>query len=445
MRTKRNLRGKIVTLLIMLAMFAIALPVYAAGGSDGGEETKKEYTVVTDNADLLTEDQIQNIESKVKNLTEYSAALYIENTEKSKCTQVYANKLSEKMYKKVFGDYQNGIIMVFSFYQESEWHYSVNYGSNVKIKESEVKDIVEGTYHQFDNDSNWVESSFCRCVNYFQSRENLPVTEKTSIEQAKSLTLTLIVILIFTNFIFIALWIKAEKTLERCRERLERAKRKLRENKKTIYFLEEDLERKTDENEELNKWYDNATDARPSIQQEIDEYLAKKVAEKFDDKYQELLELENSTENYGEFEDAVEHYEKLSKLEKKYVGIDIKKLISKREETAKVYAAAATDIIVAVCNEFDGIRDNIDELDSAMSYYRNLPAFVSDLLAEDVTSCLRSKCNDAHADLRKHQQPQKDTENDGQSEFIPFWKKCDSKENIEDGEKSDAENSDEER
>lgn len=183
------------------------------------------------------------------------------------------------------------------------------------------------------------------------------------------------------------------------------------------------------ENEELNKWYDNATDARPSIQQEIDEYLAKKVAKKFDDKYQELLELENIPKNYGEFEDAVEHYEKLSELEKQYVEIDIKKLISKREETAKVYAAAATDIIVAVCNEFDGIRDNIDELDSAMSYYRNLPAFVSALLAEDVTSCLRSKCNDAHVDLRKHQQPQKDTENDGQSEFIPFGKKCDSKEN----------------
>ena len=429
----------------MLAMFAIALPVYAVEGSDGGEETKKEYTVVTDNADLLTEDQIQNIESKVKNLTEYSASLYIENTEKSKCTQECANNLSEKMYRKVFGDYQNGIIIVFSFYQGSEWHYAVNYGSNVKIKESEVRDIVEGTYYQFDTASNWVESSFCRCVNYFQSRENLPVTEKTSTEQSKLLTLTLIVILIFTNFIFIALWIKAEKTLERYRERLERAKRKLRKNKKTIYFLDEDLYYKTHENEELNKWQENAIGARPSIQQEIDEYLAKKVAEKFDDNYQELLELENSPKNYGKFEDAVEHYEKLSELEKKYVRIDIKKLISKREETAKVYAAEATDIIVAVCNEFDGIRDNIDELDSAMSYYRNLPAFVSDLLAEDVTSCLRSKCNDAHADLRKHQQPPKVTKKDSRNEFIPFGKKCDSKENIEDEENSDEENSDEER
>ncbi len=423
----------------MLAMFAIALPVYAAGGSDGEEETKKEYTVVTDNADLLTEDQIQNIESKVKNLTEYSAALYIENTEKSECTQVYANKLSKEMYKKVFGDYQNGIIIVFSFYQESEWHYAVNYGSNVKIKESEVKDIVEGTYHQFDTDSNWVEGSFCRCVNYFKSRENLQVTGKTATEKLSLLTSTLIVILIFTNFVFIALWIKVEKTLERCREILERAKRKLRENKRTIYFLEEDLERKTDENEDLAKWYDNATDARPSIQQEIDEYLAKKVAKEFDDKYQKLLELENSTENYGKFEDAVEHYEKLSKLEKKYVGFDIEKLISKRKETAKVYAAEATDIIVAVCNEFSGIMYNIDELDSAMSYYRNLPAFVSALLAEDVTSYLRSKCNDTHADLKKHQQLQEDTENDSQSEFIPFEKRPDSEENIEDEEKSDEE------
>lgn len=439
MKTKKNSRRKIVTLLIMLAMFAIALPVYAAEGSDGGEETKKEYTVVTDNADLLTEDQIQSIESKVKNLTEYSASLYIENTEKSKCTQAYANKLSEKIYRKVFGDYQNGIIIVFTFYQESEWHYAVNYGSNVKIKESEVRDIVEGTYHDFDTDSNWVEGSFCQCVNYFQSRENSQVTEKTVTEKFSLLTSTLIVILIFTNFVFIALWIKAEKTLERCKERLERAKRKLRKNKKTIYFLEEDLDRKTDENEELNKWQKNAIDARPSIQQEIDEYLAKKVAKEFDDKYQKLLELENSTENYGKFEDAVEHYEKLSKLEKKYVGFDIEKLISKRKETAKVYAAEATDIIVAVCNEFDGIRYNIDELDSAMLYYRNLPAFVSALLAEDVTSCLRSKCNDAHADLRKHQQPQKDTENDGQNEFIPFGKKCDSKENIEDEENSDEE------
>ena len=45
MKTKRKLRRKIVTLLITLAMLAITLPVYAAEETEGGKETKKEYSV----------------------------------------------------------------------------------------------------------------------------------------------------------------------------------------------------------------------------------------------------------------------------------------------------------------------------------------------------------------------------------------------------------------
>ena len=66
------------------------------------DESAEGYTVVTDNAGLLSEEQIAEINEISKQFELLKPALYVENCDERTCTQSYTNDLSKKMYNEIF-------------------------------------------------------------------------------------------------------------------------------------------------------------------------------------------------------------------------------------------------------------------------------------------------------------------------------------------------------
>lgn len=135
------------------------------------DESAEGYTVVTDNAGLLNEEQIEEINEVSKQFELLKPALYVEYCDERTCSQTYTNELSKKLYNEIFGDNKHGIIIVFSFYKEANGYYSVTYGDKLQINESKVSRLIEGTYHDYPTDSTWITGSFKLCTDYFSSVE----------------------------------------------------------------------------------------------------------------------------------------------------------------------------------------------------------------------------------------------------------------------------------
>ena len=208
----KKIKRKLVTLFMAIMLLAVAMPVQAAETNEDaeisttvpaeivqdGETQELEYTVVTDKAGMLEEAQIKNIEDKVAELEDYEAALYIETADQRICTQSYANSLSEQMYAEIFGDFRNGVVVVFSFYDEACCYYAVHYGANVNLSESKMKIIIEETYHDFKTDATWVEGSFIQCIDYLKTVK--PVTSESAVTSEKT-TSSKSVMILFNSLI----------------------------------------------------------------------------------------------------------------------------------------------------------------------------------------------------------------------------------------------------
>lgn len=415
---KKKLRNAIVTLGIVAMLFTAAMPAYAAE-VEGNQQMAQteiaeefEYTVVTDKAGLLTEEQIQNIEAKTSELENYSVALYVENCDPKTCNQQYANTLSETMYSEVFGDYRNGVMIVFSFYKAENCYYAVHYGGNINLTESKVSGIIEGTYHDYKTDATWVEGSFCQCVDYFKEAEATPVdTQSSGGNQSSMPTSTKVFLILFIVTAIVAVVLLYNYVTLRSEKKylyneLKVANNKNSEAKSRNSELSSRLSTANDECESLRIWQKHAITVRPMIQDEIDDWVAKKDAEEFDKKYSSVIKLDPILENFIHFDAMVGAYEKMSNLAKGYVKLNMEVASKKRQEAGELYAKAATEKIQNVCNHCTGTRHECDELNRTVSYYNGLPMFVRLMIAQSLIDRLNSTKNDAESAQRRYRSSQ---------------------------------------
>lgn len=418
---KNKLRKLVAAIGIMVTLFTVAVPVQAAtlteeaGVSDnvsaeiieeGTVAQKLEYTVVTDKAGLLTNSQTQNIEAKVGELSNYDVALYVENAESKICTQKYTNNLSEEMYQKTFGDYRNGIMIVFSFYKPENGYFAVHYGGNVNISESKVGSLIKGSYHDFKTDSTWIEGSFLQCIDYFKTVENEPV----KVEEAKApwplstkILSIILAVVIISGMAFINSYVNLKNEKSYIEKHYEEQKKLIKEKISEISELKSENSKLKEKLNKLEIWKKDAQKTRPTIQSEMADKLARETAKRFDKKFANVVNLRASIENFDLFDNMMLEYESFSDLAKGYVTLDTVKCSKKRQEAGKLYADAATKEIQGVCQKCSGTRHDRGLLDDTLGYYNNLPLFVRLMIAHTLIENLKDTQNRAEADYRRHQ------------------------------------------
>lgn len=377
------------------------------------EAEKLVYQIVTDNWGILTNDQIANIEAKVGGLTEIDAALYIELVDPQTANQKYANGKSEQMYTEVFGEgYRNGIMIVFSFYEEANCYYAVHYGGNVKLSESKVSNIIEGTYHDFKTDSTWVEGSFIQCTDYFKTLKlatSEGVTEKTEREPVPTSTVVLAILFAISCVGIVVLVIKyvtLRSENNETKKSLEASYRKNRELSDENAELRSGITEARERANTLKKWQANATAVHPKIQSEIDDLIARQAAAMFDKRFEAVMALDPIMENFNSYHSMVSAYEALSDLAKKYVTLNMTVASKNRQIAAEAYAAAATSKIEHVVKNCAGDRHHRSQLNETYSYYNGLPTYVRMMLAAHLIRNLTSKKEEAERSYRRYQSEQ---------------------------------------
>ncbi len=413
MKKTNFFRRSLATISIAVTLICSAVPAQAAATETSSvAPEEKVYTVVTDKANLLTDEQVANIETKVEELADYDAALYIENADKKTCTQRYTNELSEKMYSEVFGDYRNGVMIVFSFYEEANGYYAVHYGANVQIKEYKVSNIIEGTYHDFKTDATWVEGSFLQCVDYLKeaevaARNNVNKAEpKDPMPRSTAILIFVSGILVFVIIIMISNIIPLRGDNKRLEEELNEAKNEIRKKREDMGKLGDQVNSLTRDVREYETWKKNAIEVKSDIQSLIDDKIARDEAKNFDNVCVGAVGLEAIIENFKRFDAAMDYYEKLSDLAKQYVTLDVKVLSQKRQETGELYAKTATQKIEDVCNRCNGARQDRYELNKTINYYNGLPLFVKLMIAESLISRLKKTNSEAESAQRRYRASQ---------------------------------------
>ena len=434
MKRRGILRSGFWAFFIVIALTISTVPAQAAAPSNNTnqqetpqttqENSQQEpaedlvYEVVTDKWGILTQEQVQNIEAKVSELTEIDVAVYIELVDSQTCNQKYANALSESMYTETFGEgYRNGIMIVFSFYEEANCYYAVHYGGNVQLSESKVSRTIEGTYHDFKTDATWVEGAFIQCVDYFKTLklatsdgavEQLEETEHKPIPVSTILIVTIFVAFVITIIVLGWNYVHVLDEYKQMSGRYNEQREVNYEVRSQNGKLSKKLSLARAENDKLLQWKVNAIAVYPTIQNEINEWVAKNDAKRFDENYEDIIQLDPIMENFDSFDKMLSEYEKLSVLAKKYVTLDMTIASQKRQEAAEAYAASATQKIETVCHRCSGSRHSRSELNSTYSYYRGLPMFVQMMIAQQLVMNLTHKKDAAERDYKRYQDSQQE-------------------------------------
>lgn len=258
------------------------------------DESAEGYTVVTDNAGLLNEEQIAEINEVSKQFELLRPALYVENCDERTCTQSYTNELSKKMYNEIFGDNKHGIIIVFSFYKEANGYYAVTYGDKLQIDESKVSRLIEGSYHDYPTDSTWVTGSFKLCTDYFSSVEyNIihadEIAEQKAQQDAENkenfIKFMKVFLLVVLLLVIVCLAYNLYKNKKEYEEKILERDKKIKKLHGENTSLMGRLESAEKEAADLRKWKKDATSLDGNIQEKIEDFRAKEVAKDFDCRY----------------------------------------------------------------------------------------------------------------------------------------------------------------
>ena len=398
-----------ITLLVALFMVVMVLasPITAHADSiyiesqDITVELKEmpSKTVVVDKRGVLSDEQIQQIETAGTKLKIYDIGLYVEMTEEATCSQEYANTLAEQKYDELMSGKENSIMIVFSFYEDAGGYYAVHYDVQGDLSETLVTQKIEGTYHQFKTDATWIAGSFEQVVDYLtEVEDNLIHADEIAARQEERNILLLKIFRIMFELLAVAtiiyLFWKLNDTEKECNETVNQ------KDKKIDMFYKEACKKKAQCNglkktcKNLQNWKEAAIASTPSVEKNVSEYFAKKCAREFNKKF------ENAKE-FKELITMVSEYDEMSGEEKSFVELDVDKARAEMEKIAKVEAEKATKVISDACKK-EGTRHNRDKLEHTMNYYNGLPSCVRILIAVQLIKKLNAKCSSAENDYRSY-------------------------------------------
>ena len=283
-----------ITLLVALFMVVMVLasPITAHADSiyiesqDITVELKEmpSKTVVVDKRGVLSDEQIQQIETAGTKLKIYDIGLYVEMTEEATCSQEYANTLAEQKYDELMSGKENSIMIVFSFYEDAGGYYAVHYDVQGDLSETLVTQKIEGTYHQFKTDATWIAGSFEQVVDYLtEVEDNLIHADEIAARQEERNILLLKIFRIMFELLAVAtiiyLFWKLNDTEKECNETVNQ------KDKKIDMFYKEACKKKAQCNglkktcKNLQNWKEAAIASTPRVEKNVSESFANNVQE----------------------------------------------------------------------------------------------------------------------------------------------------------------------
>lgn len=405
----KNLRStaSLILALIML-MQATSFTTFAAESQETEEFT---YCIVTDMAGLLSETDVTEIEQAVaESGSQFHLALYIENKDKSEISQKYVNQLSETMYAEIFGTRRDGIMIVFSFYAEANGYYAVHFGPNASAiaSESKVKNIIEGSYHDYPTDSSWVSGSFKSCVSYFaEVKAKTENTENTNV-------LIIIGCFVITVVVFMCIYglynsaKEKNEEIAKLTEDLKAKKQELKSSNQELAAAKKNAKAIGTLYAREVQWHADALKVMSDLQERIDDLNAQEKAQAFNQKCNTLRLKKASIENFAVFNEFAEEYDKLSDNEKQYITSNIEEVLAKRNESAKAYAEEASKKIQSTCKS-TADRHHKGLYDNTMQYYNHLPLYIKLMLAKSVVETLKRNQSKAETDEKAYKRRQQES------------------------------------
>lgn len=215
----------------------------------------------------------------------------------------------------------------------------------------------------------------------------------TNTKEVDSITLIIFGVQLFILIILCLIFYNKEKKLT---EKVECAE-------KRIKSLSKQLSKANSKYSNLRSWKRNAIDAHPTIQNEIDNMIARKRAQEFNRKYASVIDLKPIMENFVSFNDMFTTYENLSRLAQGFVTFDIDIVKEKRQVSGEIFAKDVSKKIENVCDRCSGTRHDRQELNETVLYYNTLPAFIKAMIEGRLIHELNSKRAKAEAAQKKYQ------------------------------------------
>ena len=300
---------------------------------------------------------------------------------------------------------ENSIIIVFSFYEDAEGYYAVHYNVQGDLSESKISSIIEGTYHDYKTDSEWIVGSFIQVVDYLTGVEyNLIHAEEIAIakkaQREENLKTFLFVGRILLEIAAVAtiitLIIAHRKKDSLYEEEISNLSRNKESVERKLQTANENLARVNEERSNLLVWQSNARSVDTEIDSKIEDDLAQREAAFFDRKYGKAFALD-------QLDEMLNRYEEMTALEQSYVKTDISSAQARHDELAKEEAEKATQILKDAYTQYPGDRYHLDQLNSTIKYYEGLPLCVRMLIAMTIINNLRSSRKAAESDHQRHQ------------------------------------------
>lgn len=356
-------------------------------------------TVVVDKRGVLSDEQIQQIEAAGTRLRVYDVGLYVEMTERSTCSQSYANTLAEQKFDELMPRKENSVMIIFTFYEDAGGYYAVHYNVQGNLSENQVNQKIRGTYHEFKTDATWIAGSFEQVIDYLTEVENNLINADQIAEQQKE-NLILIgkifrVILELLAIVVIIYLVREQRrndkefnqTINKKNEKIELLHEEARKKKEKCKELDKTCK-------ELHKWKNAAIASTPEVEKNISTFYARQRAKEFDETFR-------NASSFDELVQMVSEYDEMSSEEKSFVRLDVRKARSEMEKMAKKEAEKATKVITEACKE-TGNRYNRDMFDHTMGYYNGLPSCVKILIAAHLIRTLNDKHSAAQSDYKRY-------------------------------------------
>ena len=350
-----------------------------------------QYPCVSDKSSIISKNDLSLIETSEKDLKQYDIYLYVELSTEGESFQSTTDTLAYNLYNDIFSNNQKGIVIVYSFYDQFEGYYSIKLGNDTSLDETHMRDIISDGFNKYGTESEWITSSYKDIVKYVHSIETQEIKaeqkEKRLIERESKprtfnpfFAIAAILIVIIIAIIATINHLKNRLTIESQKDEISEKERQINDMNDGFIALSNALDVILD----LAKKEQTQKECR-HIPLQIEDKGADRIAQDFFEKYQSLLSLKATANNFYNFKDALDEFNVLPQNAKSLVSINIKKIQKLYQESAIDYSKEIEDLIFLHCEQYENTPEYFKHLGTEIELCTHkTPAYIKELVFNDI-------------------------------------------------------------
>lgn len=414
---KQKLRKVLATVLVICAISTIT--VYATGttvnnakdSSESQDETATSETsdvpVVSDEAKILSEYEVEEITENSQKLSLYNLAIYVEAMDETEISEQVTADHAKTFYQNVFGENESGIVIAYAFSANSfnNSFCAIYHGEKVEVSNNKIESLIKSAKKSTQSDNELVTLTSEQIIDYLASQEyNIIHADEIAERDERNTKIIVNIIKIF--FILVILSIigfgiykifEKKKEYDKKIKRIQNTRAKIARDKEKA---EEEIKNLKKEIQEFDNWKKTAIKVQPDIEKKVLCYYAKADAQKFSKKYEEFSKKEFTNNDFSYLVRVIDEFEKLSDLAKKFVTINMDDVYQKYKTILNNYKAESEEKIRKVCKKYAGTEEERFKLRHAVEYYESLPIQIQSKFDSKLLAELKKKHESAEADYK---------------------------------------------